>query len=250
MILKPDSLTGVLWHTLDSYKRNFALLSLLSLPFLVVFPLALFLPNFVSLGGVFLRFGSISRDVAPLGILLISIAFCVSLLLFSFSLVAINMIIKTERTLKTISFYEFERVERYTLKLFAVFFLVFLLSLAANILLYEYGLHSTFGALFSFFASLLVVFAPQAIVIDNQQAKHVPAISLSLALKKLPLFLVYTAAAVVLLLVIGYLSVSLISLFGSSETAKLVGVVINALIVLPFLEVLKTQVYLSKYSLL
>src|SRR3989344_3474050 len=121
MVLKPGSFESVLWHTIDAYTRNFSQLLLFSVPFLVVLPLSLMLPNFAALGGIFLRFGSISRDIALLELLLVVVAFCVSLLLFSFGLVAINMIVKTERTLKTIGFYEFEKIEMYTFKLFAVF---------------------------------------------------------------------------------------------------------------------------------
>lgn len=249
-IIRPDSLAGVFWHTFDSYFRNLKFLLLFSVSFLVVMPLALFLPNFPSLGGIFLRFGSISRDIGVPELALISIAFCVSLLVFSFGLVAINMVVKTERTMKTVSFYEFEKIEHYTLNLFLVFFVVFLASLAANLVLYEYGLHATLGAVVSLLASLVVVFAPQAIVIDNQQAKHVPKMSLSVIVKKFPLFLSYLVAAVVLILIVGQLFIFLTPFIGTPEAAQLLAVAVNGFFVLPFLEVLKTQVYLSKYTLL
>ncbi len=250
IVVRPNTLSGVLWHTLDSYGRNFKLLLLFSLPFLIVFPLALLLPNFSSLGGIFLRFGSISRDIGLPELALIAVAFCISLLLFSFGLVAINFIVKTERTLKTISFYEFEKLEGYTFKLFAVFFLVFIISLAANIAVYEYGLHATLGALVSFIASLVVVFAPQAIVMDGLPAKYVPRASLSIIFKKFPMFLAYLVAAVLLLLGIGQVSIVLSSVIGNPITAQLLAVVVNAVLIIPFLEVLKSQIYLSKYSLL
>ncbi len=249
-IIRPDSFSGVLWHTLDSYTRNFKFLLLFAIPFLIVLPLALLLPNFASFGGIFLRFGSISRDLGLLDLLFIAVAFCVSLLLFSFGLVAINMVVKTERTLKTVSFYEFEKIEMYTFKLFAVFFFAFIISLAANIFLYEKGLHSTLGALVSLIASLLVVFAPQAIVMDNQSAKYVPKNSISVIFKKLPLFIGYLVVAIVLIGIVSQVFISLAPSIGSTATAQLLAVAINALLIVPFLEVLKAQIYLSKYTLL
>ncbi len=249
-IVKPDSFSGVLWHTLDSYSRNFKFLLLFAIPFLIVLPLALLLPNFASFGGIFLRFGSISRDLGLLDLLVIAVAFCISLLLFSFGLVAINMVVKTERTLKTITFYEFEKIEMYTFKLFAVFFVAFLVSLAANIFLYEKGLHSTLGALISLIASLLVVFAPQAIVMDNQSPKYVPKMSLSVIFKKLPLFIGYLLVAILLIGIVSQLFISLAPSIGTPATAQLLAVAINALLIVPFLEVLKAQIYLSKYTLL
>ncbi len=250
MVLKPGSFNSVLWHTFDSYKRNFPLLLLFSVPFLVVFPLALLLPSFSSLGGIFLRFGSISRDVALLDVFVIAVAFCISLLLFSFGLVAINMIIKTERTLKTLPFYELQKVELYTFRLFLVFFVAFLLSLGVNVFLYEYGLHASLGALISLLFALLVVFAPQVIVVDDQKPRHVPAMSWRTILNKFPLFFTYVVIGFVLVAFLGLVVTSFSSSLGHPETPHLVAAVVNALIILPFLEVLKTQVYLAKYSLL
>ncbi len=248
-IIRPDTMFGVLWHTIDAYVRNFQLLLTVSLPFLIVFPLALFLPNFTALGGIFLRFGSISRDVSLFDVSIIAIAFAISLLLFSFALVAINMVIKTERTLNKIRIYDFEKIEQYTLKLFSLFFVVFVLSLAANMLLYEYGLHTKLGALVSFVLSLAVVFAPQAIVIDGQHARHAPKMSFSIISRKFPLFLSYVIIAVLLLLVNAAIFLSIAPAIGV-VAAQLLTVVVNALLVIPFLEVLKTQVYLSKYTLM
>ena len=249
-IIRPDTLTGVLWHTIDSYLRNLKFLLLFSVSFLIVMPLALLLPNFASMGGIFFRFGSISRDIGILDLALIAVVFCISLLLFSFGLVAVNMIVKTERTMKTVTFYEFEKIEQYTFKLFSVFFIVFLTSLAINMVLYEYGLHATLGALVSLIASLLVVFAPQAIVIDNQKARHVPQMSLSVIFKKLPLFLMYSVIAIVLIALVTEVFILLAPAIGHPVSAELLAVAVNGLLVLPFLEVLKAQVYLSKYTLL
>ncbi len=249
-MFKPRTFYEVVWHTFDSYFRNFNLLVLFSVPFLIVFPLALLLPNFAGLGGIFLRFGSISRDIGLLNLALIAVAFCISLLLFSFCLVAINMVIKTERTLKTLPIYEFQKVENYTLKLFTVFFIAFVISLAANLYLYEFGLHTTLGALISLVASIIVVFAPQAIVIDDQAVKYVPKMSLSVLFKRFPYFLSYLLIAVFLIGIIGQIFISLAPYIGSAEYAQLFAVAINALFIVPFLEVLKAQIYLSKYTLL
>ena len=249
-IIRPDTFTGVLWHAFDSYFRNLKFLLLFSVPFLLVMPLALFLPNFAALGGIFFRLGSISRDVGLFDLLLIAGAFCVSLLIFSFGLVAINMVVKTERTLKTITFYEFEKIEHYTFNLFSVFFATFLITLIANLALYEYGLHSTLGALISLIASLVVVFAPQAIVIDNQNARHVPQMSLKILLRKFPLFLSYLAIAVALIAIVTQIFISLTPAIGNPITAELLAVAVNGFFILPFLEVYKTQIYLSKYTLL
>ncbi|MDO8661209.1 MAG: hypothetical protein Q7K43_04930, partial [Candidatus Woesearchaeota archaeon] len=203
-----------------------------------------------ALGGIFFRFASLGEGLSIFEMGLIAVAFCISLLLFSFGLVAVNMAIKTQRTLKQISFYDFEKVEQYTVKLFSVFFAVFLFSLVANLLLYDYGLHSTFGALISLLAALAVVFAPQVIVIDNQPAKHVVSMSLSVLSKKCTMFLMYVIVAVLLLAINSSIFIALGPAIGNFSITQFLAVAVNALFIVPFLEVLKAQIYLSKYTLL
>ena len=134
-----DSIANVFSHALKAYFKNFNLILWFSIPFLVALPLSLFLPNYVSLSGIFLRTGSIGVDAGPVALAVIGVALLVALALFSFALVGINMVIKSQRTLTKISFSEFQRYADSTKKLFSILLLAFLIVFAVNLLLYQYS---------------------------------------------------------------------------------------------------------------
>lgn len=238
---------AVVGHSWEAYRRNFRLISFFSIPFLIAFPLALLLPNFTALSAIFLRFGSVSRDLSAWDALLVVVVFLVSMLMFSFALAAINLVVRSQRALQRLTTRDIEGIENHTLTLFLLFVVVFIVTLAANMFLYDYGLHTTLGALIAFLAALAVVFAPQAVVIDDVGLKHAMTRSWRIVVQKLPYFLGMLALATVLfLLVTGVF----MALEGIVPYARLVALVVNSVFVIPFLEVLKTQIYLSKYTLL
>ncbi len=239
---------------LSAYSTHARLLAFFSIPFLLVFPLSFLLPNFVALAGTFLRFGSIGRDVTLADGAFILIAFLVSLALFSFSLVAINMVIRAQRTLSKVGAYEMERIERKTLRLFLVYLSVFVLSLLLNLALYDatsggVRLQPILGPLITLVLSLFVLYVPQAIVIDEARSWTAVTYSMNHMHRKPGSALFFLVIAGLLLLITTGIFLALGSVIGSGN-ARIASLVVNGLILVPFLEVFKTQVYLSKYNLL
>ncbi len=240
----------ILAQSADSYLENAGLiLKYISIPFIVALPLSMFLPNFASLGGIFLRLGSVRSDLTVLDTLFIVASFVVSLLAFSAIIVAANMVIKSERTMMKITRYEVERLEEHTFRLFYVFLAVFLVSLFVNVLLYDYGLHDTLGALFAFVAATAILFAPQAIVIDNMGARHAVEHSVSLFVRRFPFVVSFFIFASLLIILNAFVFLQL-QATPLGGFAAVLAVAVNALFILPFLEVLKAQIYLSKYTIL
>ncbi len=239
----------LLAHSIDSYLENLQLISFLSIPFVAAVPLAFFLPNFVSLGSIFLRLGSLRTDLSVFEAVLIVAAFAVSLFVFSATLVAINMAIKSQRAMLKITRYEVEYLQEHSFRLFFVFLAVFLASLVVNVVLYQYGLQGTLGALFSFAAASLALFAPQAIVIDNLSAKNAIGFSASLFVRRFPYVVSFFLFASILIILNAFIFLQL-QQTPIGTFARVLAVGVNALFILPFLEVLKTQIYLSKYTIL
>ncbi|MCX6767766.1 MAG: hypothetical protein NTY90_03505 [Candidatus Micrarchaeota archaeon] len=249
------SFLSILGHAVEGYRRNLRLISIFSIPLLVTLPLTLFLPNFVALGGTFLRFGSIGRDISLLDASLIVLAFLVALLLFSFALVLINLLIRSQRTLLRLGHRDAERIESSTARLFMIFLAVFLVTLAFNFFLYEvrfYGipLHTTLGALFGFVLAVAVIFTPQAIVIDDLKTLHAIGMGMWVIERKFGHFIKFLLLAAALLLVNTGVFLAIGALSGQMLWAKYAAIVVNSIVIVPFLEVLKTQIYLSKYTLL
>lgn len=238
-------------RALVAYRENLKLLSFFSIPLLIAFPLLMLLPNYASLGGIFLRLGSLGVDVSLPEILYMLVVLCISLLLFSFGIVAVNSVVRAQRTFNKIRHVELERMEEATFRLFGLLVIVFIAIFAFNLLLYQAQagerVRVILNSLFALGASLLVLFAPQAIVLDNARTEHALAHSASILSHK-PL-------SVLALLLLGGVLITLNSLVFTSlqplfSYAPLVSLAVNSLFLLPFLEVLKVQIYLSKYSLL
>lgn len=245
------SFSRALYNALHAYGGNLKLISVFSLPLLIAFPLLMLLPNYAALGGIFLRLGSLGVDVSLVEIGYMLLVLCLSLLLFSFGIVSVNSVIRSQRTFTKIKHLELERMEEATFRLFALLAIVFIAIFGFNLLLYETQMEERarvmLNSLFALAASLLVLFAPQAIVLDHARTEHALLLSSSLLSKK-PL-------AVLSFLVLGGVLVALnalafTSLQASFYYAPLVGLAVNSLVLVPFLEVLKVQIYLTKYSLL
>jgi dolichyl-phosphate-mannose--protein O-mannosyl transferase len=245
------SFGNVLSHAFEAYNRNIRLISFFSVPFLIAFPLSLLLPNFISVSGTFLRFGSIQRDISALEAAGIIAVFLVALALISFAIVSINLVIKSQRTLIRLKDEDLMRIESSTVKMFFIFLLVFAVTLAINMFLYEYGLHTTLGAAITFVAALAVLFAPQAIVIDELSVPRAISMSMRICAIRLPYLIGFMAIAAVLILACTQFFIFLQPAFGGlGYAARFMSIAVNGLVILPFLEVLKTQIYLSKYTIL
>jgi hypothetical protein len=241
------SFSEVLNHTFSAYKKNFKLIMFFSFPFAIVYLLSALLPNFISLSGIFLRYGSIQSDLAFWDAVVIVAPFLISLAFFSFALVAINLVIKSQRTLKKLTFYENEKIESNTIKMFTVFLGVFVILLLLNLFLYDYQLTSSFGLLFSFLLSTAIVFVPQALVIDDLGMMPSIYMSIGVIFRRFTYFIYFLVIASFLII----LNTMLFLELGSAlPYARYFAVLVNALVILPFLEVLKTQIYLSKYTVL
>ncbi len=240
-------LRTLLKHSWESYSSNFALISLFALPFLVVFPISLLLPNYIALGGTFLRFGSIQHDLSLLDVFMMISLVVVSLFLFSLVLVVINMLIKSQRTLLKLSYYERSLMKRHTLNLFLLLIIVLTITLAAELFLYSLNLHLILGAFISFLIGLLILFAPQAITIDELGPVNAIKKNLEIIRSKSSFMIFFFLLAIFLLSLNTFIFKLIEPLFPYSPYFA---VAVNAVIVMPYLEVLKTHIYLSKYAFL
>ncbi len=248
------SLETLFSHTADAYGKNLKLILFFSIPFLFALPLASLLPTFVAAGGIFLRFNSVPGDFDLVKLAIISGAFLVSLLLASFAVASINIVVRSQRTLTKLTQYEIERIEHATFRLFTLLLLATLVIFAANLVLVDlyanFGgklipLQPVLGSLIAFLVSLAVLFAPQAIAIDDTPLSKTVLRSFGVFRHKPAFYLFFLFFAGLLLLLSDFFFLSYFP-----NQARLLTLVANALLFLPFLEAFKTQIYLSKYTLI
>ncbi len=223
-----------------------------SIPFLIAFPLALLLPNYVSLSGIFLRPDTIGNQ-ASIEMLALTVGVSlIAILLYSFSLAAVNVVVKSQRTMVKLKNFDFELVEEATFRIFGVMLVIFALIFTFTLLILRLdptdSIYSLIArAVFMFVISLSALFAPQAIVIDRSSIEN--SLSLSYRIVKTKTAFTIGLIAVTFALV-GLNTVIFDGLSNYLFFASILGLAVNALVISPFLEVLKVQIFLSKYTLL
>ncbi|HIH19924.1 TPA: hypothetical protein HA244_01510 [Candidatus Micrarchaeota archaeon] len=237
----------VLEHAWVAYSKNLKLISAFSIPFLIAFPLSFLLPNFVAMSAAFLRIGSVKLDLGVLDVLIIVLAFIASLVFFSFAVAAINVVIRSQRTLNRLTSRDMEAIERATVNLFFILLTAFAAIVGFSLLLFENGIDVFWSGVFSLVVSSMVLFAPQAVVIEDASLSGAVAKSVLLIRRKPGFFLLFVVFAAVLFLINTWV---FLELSKGLWFARFVSLIVQSLLILPFLEVLKTQIYLSKYALL
>lgn len=234
-------------HAIDAYFKNSKLILAFSIPFLIAFPLSLLLPNFVALSATFLRLGSVKLDLSASDVLVTVIALLLSLVFFAFAIAAINVVVKSQRTLNRLTTRDVELIESATLNLFFIFLTAFAAIVGFNLLIAEYGIPQIWGTAFALIVSSIVLFAPQAAVLEETSLSHSVARSIALIRSKAPYFILFLIVAAFLFIVNTWLFLEISKAW---PAARFLSLITQSLAILPFLEVLKVQIYLSKYSLL
>jgi len=238
---------NILAHSFESYVKNIKLISLFAIPALVAFliPLLVNTPVFSALGGTFLRTGSIpDTTAAQLGIVII--ALLVSIYLVSFAIVNINIVIKSQRTSTNIHKEVLKGITSYTFNVFLLFLLGTIALLIIQLLTLEVGAQEWLSPLLSLIVWLPLFYAPAGLVIDELRPFRAAQRSFSMIFSKLPYFLLWLVISFVLLAVLDLVFMAA----RPHKVGSLVVLLVNSLVLMPFLIVLQTQIYLSKYTIL
>lgn len=239
----------VLVHSWRVYSKYLSTVVLFfSLPFIIslLIPLLSPAPTFSALGGSFLRSGSLP-SLQAMDMVIVVVATLISLIMLSLALVAINLVVKTNRTKTRVSTETMKNLGRYTVTVLSMFIafkiietLILSFTLSAN-------LTELPVLVFSFLASLGLFYAAPAIVLEEK--KPVPAFVSSYhhLLRKPQYFILWLVLAAVLVLLTSTIS---FSLFEEGVYRQGAMVLLNSLIVMPFLLILQAQSYLAKYTIL
>lgn len=233
-------------YTVRDYKRNLWLITLFSVMFIASM-LALFLaptPTYVSLGGNFLRIGSIPELTAT-DISVIVGMYLLSLFIFADAITNINLIIKANRTLNKIPADIFKGIFKYALKIFFVYTMAMLLIFAVNIATFENPVHDIIYPLFSFLVFMGMFFVPPAVIIDEMDTFRAISASLKMVAHKWRLVLFWAICGLVAVSIIELISFAIFP----QAIAKYLVIALNGLVVIPVLTIFQSQVYMEKYGL-
>ena len=238
---------NILSYSFKAYRGNIKLISFFSIPALIAFliPLLVNTPVFSAMGGSFLRTGSIpDMTAAELGIVIVALLAC--LYLVSFAIVNINIVIKSQRTGNSIKNEVVKGITGYTLNVFLLFLLGTIALLIVQLLTFEMGVQGWLAPLLSLILWLPLFYAPAALVIDDMRPFRAAEKSFKMVFSKLPYFLLWLVIGFVLLSVLDVVFLSALP----HKVGSLAVLVLNSLVLMPFLIVLQTEIYLSKYTIL
>lgn len=240
------ALRKIIRETAKEMRRNIRFIFVFSLMF-VISILALLLapgPTYISLGGTFLRIGSIP-EMTALDVAIIVAAYLISLFIFADAVTNINLVIKANRTLSKIPAEIFRGIFRYGAKIFLIYTIAVLLSLAVNIATFESPYHNYIYPAFSLLVFLLIFFVPPAIVIDEMETVRAISLSMKMLAAKWRLVLVWVLLGLFSITFVEYVLFTLIPL----PVAPYLMVLLNGLLVIPVLTIFQTELYLEKYPL-
>jgi len=236
-----------------SYISNWKLVSFFSIPFLlaVLIPLLVQMPVYVTSGGIFLRTGSLYTDLGMFDVGVIVASFLLSLFLVSFGIVAINLVIKSQRTFTNIRTEVYQSIEKYVLNVFWLYLTTAMVLLIFNLISYEFGINQWLTPIMGMLISLPIIFAPTAMVIDDQGPYAAMRSSLSVVKRHPSLFLMWILLGMLLISFIDLIFLAIgSSVPGFSPFARYFVLVLNSLLILPYLVMLQVQIYLTKYTIL
>lgn len=242
----PAEIKRVFFYSLEFYLQKILLIALFSLPFFLAFaiPLLVPAPTYLAAGGLFVRTGSLPEFSLP-DIALTTFAYAISLFIIADTIVNINILIRSRRTLNETTSEMMDAIKNHVAKIFVLFTAIVLLHLFFNIFLYDVPFQSIAYPAFSFIVSFLLFFIPPAIVIDNSDIGSAISRSVYLSTRKPQLVFFWLLLAAFLL--------SASKLFGdlifSGEYAQFLVLLLNSVVFLPFLIVLQTEMYMEKYPL-
>ncbi len=230
----------------EFYRKRMNIILVFSIPFILSI-LLLFLvsaPTYISLGGVFIRTGSLP-ELNLFSIVFTIVAYVLSLFIIADVLTNLNLVIKTRRTLSKLKTEVINALGTYAMRIFYVYSITLLILFALQLLLYELPFQSIIYPLLVLGLSVFLFFVPPAVVIDNHSTPTAILQSISMALRKPHHILGWTILAFVLLSVLKIIADFILP---HPFSAYLV-LIVNFLFLLPYLIILQTQLYMEKYPL-
>jgi hypothetical protein len=232
-------------HSIEFFQEKYKYILLFSIPFFIalIIPLLVSAPTYIALGGVFLRTGSIPE----LGILQVAAAAAAclaSLFIISDSIVNINLIIKAKKTLTKINREVVKAMGTYAVTIFLVYVLATAIILVLQLLTFDFSLRGIVLPVLGMAVGLAFFFVPPAVVIDDMKLRHAMAASVKMVGGKIGDVVAWILVGTVAISVSEFVFLFLPHPFGIYFT-----LLFNSIVVIPFLLIYQTFIYMKKYPL-
>ena len=233
----------VLQHALRDYLESFKL-SLLFGVLLVFAFFVLFENVFVGSGSIFLEYNLFLVDLPVFFVELISIL--VFLVFYSMFVSFLIFDVRNKLNKVRLNYYLSEKLHKFSFVLALFFVLYFLAFYLVYSLLAFFSVPFALINLILFIASVFFLFVPQSIVVDEYKIMHAVQNSIEFLLKNPVTVLKVIFMSVIFLLIVPLIEFALDFVFLG---ANYVSLIIVLLFVVPFIEIVKTRLYMKKFGL-
>lgn len=236
----------VVENAINTFLKNIGILMVFSISFLLglLLPIIASGPTYNAAGGVFLRFMSIPV-MSPMDSLVIAVAFLLSNFFVAFGIVAVNLIVKSEKTMLNIATEVINNISKSTFTIFMIFIFLFLVNAIIQIILTELRAPYWVSAIAFLIIYLPFFYIGPAIVIDELKPAHALISSID-HMKRYPGRVIKWVVAGLGML----LTTMLVSYIILPAYFQWITLIINSFLIIPFLIVYQSHSYMEKFGIL
>ncbi len=243
-MLQAKEVNKILKYTLNTYMGNLHWIIGFGLIFLLAFFIPFFarIPTYTTLGSIYLRFNSLP-ELTPLMLTIIGTGVIIATYLISFSVVNINLLIKSRRTMLNIPKEMLKSTHTYALRLFWIYIIQLLILWVGQVILQPTGFANIAMPLYNLIVMIPFIYAPSAIVMEETNSFNAVKRSISFMKK-------YWALTIFVLIAMSIITTLLTGVFLISPIyPQYIVMLANVLIILPLSIILIAQAYVSKFSI-
>jgi hypothetical protein len=212
---------------------------------LVLLPLV---SSYLDVGSAFLRFSSILYDMTIMQAVLFVLVSILSLIFLSLFLSAIITSIKLRETMDHFRFKKvWNSFPDYVTRMFVLLLLLSVLSIVFGTVLEAASVPREVLQILLACVWLPFMFAPQILILEDLGVFDALSDSYTFITKSVKEWVAYIALGVFLLLLVAMLEFSLGFFFTWEH--KIISIVLVSIVVLPFLQVFATELYIMRYPL-
>lgn len=232
-------------NALQDYFENIKLSLLFGVLLVFVFFFLFFSNLFISSGSIFLEYslnelniGVLALELAVIAVFLVFYSAFVSLIIFN---------VRNKLNKVKLDYYLRDKLHRFSLKLFVFLLAYFIVLFFLSSLLLFFSLPVWIVNLMLLIVSLFFLFLPQSIVVDEDSIPNCIANNLEFMGKNiLPVIkIIIVSMALIVLVALMEYALDVIALIG-----RYISLIILLVFVVPFIEVMKTRLYMTKFTLI
>lgn len=232
----------------EHYKGNIKVSLIFGIMLIFVIMLIQFSNIFITSGSVFLDYNFIYAN--PFILLFEVILMVVAIALFSFFLTVLIFDVRKEMSPIKIEYYMKDMVRKFTTRIF-MFYLIYSAAIAVWTAIFVNlnplfpGIY-IFGAFVSLIVSLLFVFVPQTIVIEEERLRNAVTSNFDFIKKNPRAYFNVLLVSTAMIMIIPVIEFLFDFLFYSG---RFIALLATLLFVIPFIEIYKSHLYMLKFDL-